>query len=158
MIAGNGHLFLERVAVELDDLHAVQQWARNSVHNVGRRNEQDIREVEVYLQVVIAEGMVLGRIEHLQQRRRRVTPPVAADFVDLVQHDHRIQSAGFLERAGDTARQCADIRPAVTADLRLVVDPAQRDACETPPEGAGNRFPQRRLADARWANQGDDCA
>src|SRR5438105_5966475 len=46
----------------------------------------------------------------------------------------------------------------MTADLRLVVDTAQRDACETPPEGAGNRFPQRGLADAWWANQGDDCA
>ena len=104
VVARDGKLLLDRVAVELDDLHAVEQRARNGVDHVGRRNEQHVGEVEVHLQVVVAEGVVLGRVQHLEQSRRRVTPPVGADLVDLVQHDHRVHRPRLFERAGDAAR------------------------------------------------------
>ena len=44
----------------------------------------------------------------------------------------------------------------MAADLRLVADPAQRDPRETATQRARNGLTQRRLADARRSNQGDD--
>src|SRR6266849_1635334 len=102
--------------------------------------------------------MVLGRIEHLQQCRRWITPPVAADLVDLVEHDHWIQRAGLFQGARDAARERADVRAAVAADLRFIVDAAQRHTREAAPQGAGNRLAERGLTDAWRANQSDDRA
>ena len=61
--------------------------------DVRRGDEQHLREVEVDLEVVVAERVVLRRVEHLEQGGRRVAPPVAADLVDLVEHDHRVLRA-----------------------------------------------------------------
>src|SRR5438874_814696 len=71
-----------------------------------------------------ASALVATRAHHIHPRRRRIAPPATADFVDLVPHDHRIQRAGFLQRAGYPAGERADVRSAVTADLCLVVDSA----------------------------------
>src|SRR2546430_5833191 len=60
---------------------------------------------------------VLRRIEHLEQRRRRVAPPVAPDLVDLVEHDHGVAGASLLEGARDASGQRADIGATVTTDL-----------------------------------------
>ena len=115
-------------------------------------------EVEVDLQVVVAEGVVLGRVEDLEQRRGGIAPPVAADLVDLVEHDHRVLGAGLLEGADDAARQGADVGAPVTADVRFVVDAAQGDAGELAAQRAGDRLAERGLADAGRADQGDDRA
>ena len=53
---------------------------------------------------MVAEGVVLRRVEHLEQRARRVAAPVGADLVDLVEHHHRVLRAGVLQRADDPAR------------------------------------------------------
>jgi hypothetical protein len=102
--------------------------------------------------------MVLGRVEDFQQRRRGVPAPVAADLVDLVEHDDRVERAGFFQRASDAPRQRADIRSAMAANLGLVVDAAQRDAGERAPERASDRLAKRGLADTWRADQGDDRA
>src|SRR5579859_2905658 len=102
--------------------------------------------------------MVLGRIEDLQQGRRRIAAPVTADLVDLVQHDDRIHAAGLFEGTRDAARERAHVRPTVTADLCLVVDPAKGDARETAPQSARNRLAQGRLANPWRTDQGDDRA
>ena len=84
--------------------------------------------------------MVLRRIEHLEQRRRRVAPPVAPDLVDLVEHDHGVAGASLLEGARDASGQRADIGATVTTDFRFVVDATQRDAGELATEGARHRL------------------
>ena len=40
------------------------------------------------VEVVVAEGRVLLRVEHLEHRRRRVAAVVGAHLVDLVDHEH----------------------------------------------------------------------
>ena len=62
-------LFLVRIARELDDLHAVEQRARDGIEGVGRQDEKHIRQVDWDLHKVIPEVAVLLRVEHLQQRR-----------------------------------------------------------------------------------------
>ena len=48
----------------------------DGVEHVGGGDEQHVRQVEVDLEVVVAERVVLRGVEHLEQRRRGVAPPV----------------------------------------------------------------------------------
>ena len=81
--------------------------------HVPSRDEDDLGEVEFDVEVVIAERVVLRRVEHLEQGRARVAAPVGADLVDLVEHDHRVHRPGVAQRADETTRKGADVRPPV---------------------------------------------
>src|SRR5262249_22955256 len=52
--------------------------------------------------------------------------------------------------------QCADVGPAMAADLRLVAHTTERDAMELPPERTRDRPPERRLADAWRPDEAQD--
>ena len=158
MPAGNGHLLVSRVAVEPDHLHAVEQRRRNRIGDVRGRDEQHLREIELDVEIVIAERVVLRRVEHLEQRRRRIAAPVGADLVDLVEHDHRVHRAGVAQRAHQPSRQRADVGAAMAADFRFVAHAAERHADELPPGGSRNRLANRGLARSRRADQREDDA
>src|SRR6266436_3469309 len=132
-------LLLLRVAVEPDELHAVQQGRRDRLRHVGGRDEQHLGQVEVDLQVVVAERVVLRWVEH-------------------VEHDHRVLGPGFFQGAHDPARKRPDVGAPVAADVRLVADSAQGHARELAAQRAGDRFAQRGLAGSGRADQGDDRA
>ena len=83
--------------------------AGNRLGHVRGGDEQHLGEVQLDVQVVVAEAVVLRRVEHLEQRRRGVAAPVRADLVDLVQQDHRVHRArrrAGRGRAGPAARRC----------------------------------------------------
>ena len=67
VVAGDGDLLVLGVPVEPDDLHPVEQGPGDGVDHVGSGQEQHLGEVELDLEVVVAEGVVLRRIEDLQQ-------------------------------------------------------------------------------------------
>jgi hypothetical protein len=69
-------LLLDRVAVEADDLHAVEQRTGDGVGDVRRRDEEDVREIDLDVEVVVAERVVLRGVEHLEECRGRVAAPV----------------------------------------------------------------------------------
>ena len=141
-------LLLARVAGQLEDLEAVAQRRRDRVHDVRRRDEHDLRQVERHLEVVVREGCVLLGIEDLEQRRRRIAAEVVPELVDLVEHEDRVVGPGLLHALDDAPRQRADVGAAVAADLGLVAHAAERDADELAPERARDRPAERRLADA----------
>ena len=149
-------LLLARVARDLEDLHAVEQRRRDRVEHVRRRDEDDVRQIELHLEVVIRERRVLLGVEHLEQRGRRVAAEVGAELVDLVEHEHRVLGADPAHALDDAARERADVRAAVAADLGLVAHAAERDADELAPERARDRLAERRLADARRPGQAED--
>src|ERR671927_975537 len=60
------------VARESDDLHAVAKGRLHRVEYVRRRHEHRVREVERDAEVVVAETVVLLRVEHFEEGRRRV--------------------------------------------------------------------------------------
>ena len=140
MIARDRDLLVLGVAVEADDLEAVEERPGDRLRDVGSREEQHVGQVQVDLEVVITECVVLRRVEHLQQRARRVAAPVRADLVDLVEQHDGVHRARLSERAHDPSRTGPDVGAAVTADLGLVVDATQRDAGELAPERAGHRL------------------
>jgi hypothetical protein len=97
-------------------------------------------QVELHVEVVVAERVVLRRVEHLEQGGRRVAAPVGADLVDLVEEDHRVHRPGIPQGTDQPARQGADVRAPVAADLGLVAHAAQRHADELPAEGTCDRL------------------
>ena len=151
-------LLVDRVAVEADDLHPVEQRAGDRVGDVRGRDEEDLGEVELDVEVVVAERVVLRRVEHLEQRRGRVAAPVGADLVHLVEQDHRVHRLGVAQRADEPPRQRADVRAPVAADLGLVADAAERHPHELAVERARDRLADRRLAGAGRPDQGQDRA
>ena len=155
---GDLELLLLGVAGERDDLHAVAQRPRHGVERVGRGDEHDLREVERHVEVVVAERRVLLGVQHLQQRGGGIAAVVGAHLVDLVDHEQRARGAGVAQRADDRAGHRADVRAAVPADLGLVADAARADALELAAQRAGDRLPQRRLADPGRADEAHDRA
>src|SRR4051794_3278639 len=153
---GDLALLLVRVARQLDHLHAVAQRGRHRVELVGGGDEEDVREVEGQVQVVVAEGRVLLGVEHLEHRAGGVAAEVGAHLVDLVDHQHRVPRPGVAHNADDRAWHRADVGAAVAPDLRLVADAAHRDALEGAAHGARNRAAERGLANARRAYEAED--
>ena len=66
---GDLELLLLGVAGDLDDLHAVAHRPGNRVEHIRRADEHDLRQIEGDREIVVAEGRVLLRVEHFQQRR-----------------------------------------------------------------------------------------
>jgi len=145
---GDLYLLLLGVAVELDDLHAVEQRHGDRVEAVGRGDEQDLRQVVGHVQVVVAELEVLLRVEHFEQRRGGVAAEVAAQLVNLVEHDHRVAALHAAHSLDQAARHGPDVGAAEPANLRLVADAPQRHARELAAHGAGDGRAERGLAHA----------
>ena len=116
-------------------------------------DEHDVRQVVLDVEVVIEERVVLLRIEHFQQRRRRVAAEVHRHLVDFVEQEDRVHRAGLLHHLDDLAGERADVGAAVAADLGLVTHAAERQAHELAVHGARDRLGQRGLADARRARR-----
>ena len=99
---------------------------RIGVQHVRGADEHHLAEVgKQHGQVVVAEGVVLLRIEHLEQRRGRIAVEAGAELVQLVEHEHRIARARLADPLDDVAGQRADVGAPVAADLGLVVHAAR---------------------------------
>ncbi len=156
IVPGDVELLLDRVPGEEDDLHAVAQRRRDGLELVGRGDEQHLAEVERQVHVVVAEGDVLFRVEHLEQGARRVAAPIGAGLVDLVDHEQRVVGAGVAHGADDDAGHRPHVRAAMPADLGLVAHAADTDALELAAHGLGDAVAQARLADAGRADEAED--
>ena len=155
-LAGDHHLFIAGVAGDFQDLQSVPQRRRDRVQDVGGGDKHDLGQVERHFQIVIAEGVVLLGVQHLEQRRAWIAPEVMPELVDLVEHEHRIVGARALHALNDATRQRADVGPTVASNLSLVAHAAQRDTHKLAPHRLGDRLAQRGLTDARRPHQTQD--
>src|SRR5581483_8304195 len=108
------------------------------VEHVRGRDEEYLRQVEGYVQVVIAEGGVLLGIERFQKSRRRIATKIAAYLVDFVQHEDRIVGLGAANALDDLPGQRSNVGPPVTANFRFVMHAAQGQTHELASQGSGN--------------------
>ena len=90
---------------------------------------------------MIPEGIILLRVQHLQQRRGGVAPVVRGELVDLVEHHERVAGARLDDAADDASGHGADVGAAMPADLRLVVYAAEGDAAKLPVLTPSDRVP-----------------
>src|SRR5216684_7487822 len=107
---------------------------------------------------MVAEVGVLLGVEDLEHGAGRIAAVVRAHLVDLVDHEQGVAGPRVPQRADDRAGHGADVRAAMTADLRLVAHTADADALEGAAESARDRPAQRGLADARRADEAEDRA
>ena len=150
-------LFVLGVPGQRNDLHPVQKRAG---HVVGVRGGQEhhVRQVVFDLKVMVHEGRVLLRVQHLKHGACRVAPEILPHLVDLIEQDQRIGGLRLLQRLDDLAGHGADIGPPVATDLAFIPDTAKRDADELAPRRLRDRFAKRGLADARRADKTEDRA
>src|SRR5438445_10641767 len=125
-------LFFLRIPRDFDDLHPIAKRGENGILEVGRRDEHDVRKIEWYAQIVIAERAIWFGVKHFEKRSRGSPAQIHPDLVHLVHHEYRIVGAGLLDPLNDPPRQRADIGSPMTADLGLITNAAQRDPHELP--------------------------
>ena len=107
---------------------------------------------------MVGERPVLRRVQHLEQRGRRIALERSAQLVDFVEQEDRVLDAGLLHAVEDAPRHRPDVGAPVAADVRLVAGAAERDAHVLAAHGAGDRLRDRRLADARRPDEEEDRA
>ena len=90
VLLGDEGLLLLAVAGELEHLQPVEQGGGDRLEHVRRGDEHDLRQVEVDVQVMVAEGRVLLGVEDFQERGRGIAAEVGAELVDLVEHEDRV--------------------------------------------------------------------
>ena len=154
--ARDGELLRQGVAAEVDHLQAVVQGRRHRVHVVGGGDEEHAAEVVLGLEVVVTEGVVVGRVQHLHEGRRRTPPPVAVQLVELVEQHDGVVHPGFGQPFDDAARHRPDVRAPMPADLGLVAHPAEGHAHEGPAQRGGDALRHAALARTRRTGQADD--
>ena len=155
---GDLDLLVLGVARQLDHLHAIAQRPRDRVQHVRGADEHHLAEVERHAEIVVAEGAVLLRIQHLEQSRGRIAVEPGTELVQLVEHEHRVAGARLADALDDVAGQRADVGAPVAADLGLVVDAAEAGAHELAPGRARDALAERGLADAGRADEAQDRA
>ena len=102
---------------------------------------------------MIGEGIILFRIENLEQRCRRITAIVCAELIDFIEHHHRIVYSSPANRLNDAAGHRADIGAAMAAQLCFVAHAAQTQPFEFSSHRARDRTAQRSLADTGSADK-----
>ena len=116
---GDLHLLELGVARKPDHFHAILQGRRNGVHHVRRGDEKYLAQIVFDVQIMIHEHEILFRIEHFEQRRRRVAAEIGGHLVDFVQHEHRIAHAGLLHHLDESGRAARRCRCGGGRELRL---------------------------------------
>src|SRR5205807_953689 len=79
-----------------------------------------------------------------------------AHLVHFVEQEHRVSAARLLQRLDDLARQRADVRAPVAADLGLVPNAAERDSHEFSAERLGDALAERGLSDSGRPDEAED--
>ena len=155
---GDLQFFRFGVAGQFDDFQPVAQRGMDRLQPVRRGDEQHARQVERQIEVMVGERVVLRRVEHFEQRRRRVAAKIRAHLVQFVEQDHRVAAFDAAQGLDDAPGHRADVGAAVAANLRLVAHAAERDAGEFAAERVGHAFAEGGFADAGRADQAEDRA
>ena len=121
-------LFRSQIAVDLDDLHAVQKRSRDRLRRVGRRDEHHAAHIHRDLDIMIDKSAVLRAVQYLEKRRRRIALVVASELVHLIEKHQRVGCSRLDHSLDDASRKGCDIGSAVSADLRLIAHAAEADA------------------------------
>ena len=90
--------------------------------------------------------------------RGGVAAEIAAELVDLVEHEDGVVGAGAAEGLDDLAGEGADVGAAVAADFGFVVHAAHGDAGELAAEGAGDGAAEGGFAHAGRSDEAEDGA
>ena len=80
-----------------------------------------------HLEVMVGKGVILLRVQDFQQGRRRVSPKIHSQLVDLVQHKDRVVGPGLADPLNDPPGESPDIGAAMARGSRLHLARPPRD-------------------------------
>ncbi len=126
--AGDLDFFRGCVAGQFNDFQAIPQRRMHGIQPVGGGDEKDFAQVKGNFEVVIAEMLVLLRIQDFQQGRSRITAEIRTKLVDFVQQKHRIPCIQPFQGLQYSTRHGANVGSAVSPDLCFIPNATQRDA------------------------------
>jgi len=144
--AGNLGFFTLAVALNPDDLHSIEQRLADRIEGVCRRNKKHLRQIVRQVQIMVAERVVLRRIQDFQEGGGRIPAKVPTHLIDLVQHENWIVHARTAHGLNDASRQRTDVSPPVPAQFGLIVHTPQAESLESPPHGPRDRLTEAGLA------------
>src|SRR5690606_5202241 len=138
---------------KMQDLQSVLKRRRYRMQNICRRDKEYVRQIVIDVKVMVAERVVLFRVENLQQSCTRVAAEIMAELIDFVEQNDRIRRSGAFHKLDDLSRQSSDIRSAVAAYLGFVVNAAERKPDEFSARRLCDRFSERGFTDARRTDE-----
>src|SRR5207244_10372466 len=100
---GDLELLTLGVAGEVDGLEPIEERSGYALQEVRGRDEQYLGEVERHSKVMIRERVILRRVEHFQQGRRRISLEGDPQLVDFVEQEDRVLGARLLHPLDDAA-------------------------------------------------------
>src|SRR5262249_10733815 len=110
----------------------------DGLQRIGCRDEENLRQIERQIEVIVAEGEILGGVQDLQESGRGVASKVAAQLVDFVEHQKRIVDAGATNRLDDAPPHRADVSAAMATQFGLVMQAAETQALELAAQGTSD--------------------
>ena len=156
IVLRNLHLLLGQVTGDVDELHSVKKGRLDGGDVVRGSDEEHIGQIVVDVQIVVVEGIVLLRIENLEQGRGRIALVAVADLVDLIQDDDRIGCAGLVDAIQDSSRKRSDVGLPVAPEFSFIVHATQSPSDIFPAQGPCHGLSETGLADSRRAVQAED--
>ncbi len=102
---------------------------------------------------MITEGVILLRIQDLQQCGGRIAAKIGAHFVDLIEHENRIVRSRLFDALDNATGQSADIGAPVAANFRFVAHSTEGHAHKITPERTSDGSSQGGFADSRRADE-----
>ena len=102
---------------------------------------------------MISKTAVLFRIQHLQQRSRRIAADIGGHFIDFIQKNNRIIGLKTCHFRNEFTWQRTEIGSAVTAYFSLVPYTAETDPHIIPAHSLGYGFYKRGLTHSRCTYQ-----
>ena len=113
------------IALELDDLHPVEQGLGNGLQRICCADEKDVGQIIGRVHVVVGESAVLFGIKYFEQSAGRVPVVGDGELVDLVEHHDRVGDAALLNAVHDPAGHGSDVSASVPPDIRFVAHTAK---------------------------------
>ena len=156
MIFCNHQLLFIRIGIEFNDFHSVQQRSGNGIQRVGCCYEQHIGQIIRNFQIVVTVSVILLAIQYFQKSGTGISTIVRTHFVDLIQKEERVAATCLDHGIHDPSRHCAHISLPMTADIRLVMNTTQRNACHFPVQTSCNRIRNGSFAHAGRSHQADN--
>ena len=96
---------------------------------------------------MVPVGVILLRIQNLQQGGTGIPTVVRTHFINFVQQQHRIGASRLGHGRHYPAGHGTHIGFPMTPDVRFIMDAAQRNPSHFPVQTSGNRIGNTGLAD-----------
>ena len=159
MPLGNLHLLRRRIAGQFDHLQAGRARQDGSGSSQFAVVTKSTRErSKGHVQIMVDESVVLGRVQHLQQGRRRDRPGNPTHLIQFVQQDDRVARFDPAQRLKNASGQRAHISPAMPANFRLIPHAAKGNAGKFSAQRVRHAFAQGGLAHAGRPDQAKNRA